>query len=269
MKPIQKPRQKSLHLNDKRRRIKKTPIAIIGIVLLLVVGGILISNGSEKGSGVAIPLTPTPIETAKAEEQATVLAGYDIDTPTSLTAIINKQRPLTADYVPTDLVVPTIAMRANISDDEQHVRQVVATALETMAKAAAEEGVELVLGSGYRSYSLQESLFASYAEQSNIEQANTYSAKAGQSEHQTGLAVDLVGGDYDCYLEVCFEETTAGQWLQAHAHEYGFIIRFLKGKETITGYQYEPWHFRYVGAELASKIHQSQLTMEEYFKLVE
>ncbi|MGL4624326.1 MAG: M15 family metallopeptidase [Culicoidibacterales bacterium] len=266
MKPIQKPRVKSMHLNDKkRRRIKKTPVIVLVIVLILVIGGVLISNGSEKGSGVEIPLTPTPVEPVT--EGAT--SSYDIDTPESLTAIINKQRPLAAEYVPNDLVVPTIAMRGNISDDEQYVRQATATALETMAQAAANEGIELVLGSGYRSYDLQENLFSSYAEASGIEQANTYSARAGQSEHQTGLAVDLVGSDYECYLEICFEETSTGQWLKEHAHKYGFIIRFLQGKESITGYQYEPWHLRYVGTELATAITQSGLTMEEYFKLVE
>lgn len=269
MKPIQKPRVKSLHLNDRRRRVKKTPIIVLVCIFLLVIGGVLISNGSEKGSGVEIPLTPTPIEKTPETEGDSTVEGYDIDTPTSITAVVNKQRPLAADYVPTDLVVPTITMRDNISNDEQHVRQATATALEKMAQAAAAEGIELVLGSGYRSYALQETLFASYAEQSGIEQANTYSAKAGESEHQTGLAVDLVGADYECYLQVCFEETPTGQWLKEHAHEYGFIIRFLKGKESITGYQYEPWHLRYVGEELAGAIQQSQQTMEEYFKLVD
>ncbi|MGL5382258.1 MAG: M15 family metallopeptidase [Culicoidibacterales bacterium] len=275
MRPLDRPKVKSLHLNSRRRRkLKKGPIVVIALILALIIGGIIIfvTAQNQPTEIVLEPKASDNESTASTEEATNVTnqqAQYDIDTPTSETFVINKQRTLASDYVPSDLVIPNVAKRESISNDEQYVRQVAATALETMTQAAAQEGIELILGSGYRSYTLQESLFASYEAISGTELANEYSARAGQSEHQTGLAVDLVGGDYTCYLETCFEETPAGQWLAAHAHEYGFILRFMKDRETITGYQYEPWHFRYVGVELATEITEQQVTLEEYFQLVE
>lgn len=264
--------KKSMYLNKKRKRIKKGPVILVGLcALLLLVSGVSAWQTWNKGETI-LPLTSDeekPQVLDDSDKQKNEVSEYDIDTPASITAIINKQRPFPSDYEPSDLVVPNIAMRDNISGDEQYVRAQAATALEAMTSAAANEGIALLLGSGYRSYALQESLFASYEEISGTEAANQYSARAGQSEHQTGLAVDLVGDDMSCYLEICFEETPTGQWLESHAHEYGFILRFKKGKESITGYQYEPWHFRYVGPELAKAIHEKNVTMEEYFDLVQ
>lgn len=269
MKPIQKPRGKSLHLNDRRRRrrVKKGPvIVVVSLVVAGIVGGVIWF--SSQSTTTEIPLTPQPTSTVDdAPSEETPTTQYDITTPSSTAFVINKQRPLASDYVPANLVIPNMSMRADISGDEQYVTQTTATALEAMVQAAAADGIELVLGSGYRSYDLQETLFSSYEAISGTEEANMYSAKAGQSEHQTGLAIDLVGGDYECYLDTCFEATPAGQWLKTHAHEYGFILRFMSGKESITGYQYEPWHFRYVGVELATTVTSENVTLEEYFNL--
>ena len=93
--------------------------------------------------------------------------------------------------------------------------------------------------------------------------ASQFSSRPGHSEHQSGLAADFIGAGGKCWVEECFERTAAGHWLAQHAHEYGFILHYPKGKESVTGFQYEPWHFRYVGKELAGALQQSGLTLEE------
>lgn len=116
--------------------------------------------------------------------------------------------------------------------------------------------------SGFRSYGTQTALFARYARQEGSEEAaNRYSARAGYSEHQTGYAFDIGK------IDESFDQTKAFKWLQEHAHEYGFIMRYPKSKESITGYIYEPWHYRYVGVELATAVKQSGKTLEEFFKM--
>lgn len=127
-----------------------------------------------------------------------------------------------------------------------------------MQSAAAAEGLNLYISSGFRSYNTQYWLYNSYVERDGREEADTYSARAGYSEHQTGLCFDLNT------IDDSFANTPESAWLEQHAQEYGFIIRYPKGKENITGYKYEPWHLRYLGKELAEKVYNSGLCLEEY-----
>lgn len=131
-------------------------------------------------------------------------------------------------------------------------------ALKELQSAAKEEGYSLQLISGYRSYSTQHSIYNNYIKRWGQEYTDTVSAQPGHSEHQTGLAFD-VG-----QLNSKFGETKEGIWLKNNCYKYGFIIRYLKGKENITGYSYEPWHIRYVGVDVATEIMQNNLTLEEY-----
>jgi D-alanyl-D-alanine carboxypeptidase len=114
---------------------------------------------------------------------------------------------------------------------------------------------------------LQKQFYDSYVGQDGQEAADRYSARPGTSEHQTGISFDATSLSETCHLEICFETTPEGKWIAEHAHEYGFIIRYLKDKESVTGYQYEPWHLRYVGKELAAELKRTGLTMEEFFGL--
>lgn len=184
--------------------------------------------------------------------------------------IANKSRAFANPrYQPSDLrpvSVPTLPGRGQ---DERSLRAVLMPDLEKLVAAARAAGVTIRVGSGYRSYATQASLFASYARRHGEAAASRFSSRPGHSEHQSGLAVDFAGADQTCWVDDCFEQTAAGKWLAAHAHEYGFILRYPKGKEKITGYQYEPWHFRYVGRELAGALHQSGLTMEEAWSYIE
>lgn len=137
--------------------------------------------------------------------------------------------------------------------------------LNEMLNNAKKAGFTLQAFSGYRSYEYQTTLYDNYVKRDGKDAADRYSARPGYSEHQTGLVYDIgeVGRE-DVWLTEAFGETPAGQWLRDHAHEYGFIMRYPKGKEDVTGYMYESWHFRYVGTTIASEIFTKQSTLEEY-----
>lgn len=179
---------------------------------------------------------------------------YSLEEPASLWVIVNKKRPLPSTYVPQLTAVSGGQMRPEA-----------ANALQRLLATAESQGVSITTLSAYRSYATQKSTYQNYVAQDGVAQADTYSARPGHSEHQTGLAVDLGSGT--CNLEACFGETPAGKWLAANAHAFGFIVRYQEGKEKLTGYQYEPWHLRYVGDELAAEIYKSGKTMEEFFGL--
>lgn len=184
--------------------------------------------------------------------------------------IANKSRAFANPrYQPSDLRLVSVPTLPGRGQDERSLRAVLMPDLERLVAAARAAAVTLRVGSGYRSYATQASLFASYARRHGEAEASRFSSRPGHSEHQSGLAVDFAGADQTCWVDDCFERTAAGKWLAAHAHEYGFILRYPKGKESITGYQYEPWHFRYVGRELAGALHQSGLTMEEAWSYIE
>jgi len=185
---------------------------------------------------------------------------YDTD---SYLIVANKKHPLPEGYVPSDLVYPEVPMRYN----NWQLRKVAAEALEKMFAAASLEGLTLVCGSGYRDPVFQATLYNGYVESSGKEAADTFSARPGYSDHQTGLATDICSLDEAYDLSQSFEETAEGKWLKDHAHEYGFIMRYPKGKDDITGYYYEPWHFRYIGVDEATAIYNVDpfYTFEEYY----
>ena len=131
-----------------------------------------------------------------------------------------------------------------------------------MADAAQEAGCPISCVSPYRSYAQQQSIYNDYVSRHSLALADTYSARPGFSEHQTGLCVDVTAEGAE-YTE--FDQTAAFRWMTEHAHEYGFILRYGDGMDYITGYIYEPWHYRYVGAEAAAYIHSHDLTFEEYY----
>ncbi|MBQ5333717.1 MAG: M15 family metallopeptidase [Oscillospiraceae bacterium] len=153
--------------------------------------------------------------------------------------IANKTYALPSDYNP------------GVDPDAQ-------AAFDKMQSAAAEEGLNIYISSGFRSYDYQAGLYERYVERSGKAEADRYSARPGHSEHQTGLAFDLNS------IDITFADTEEYEWVKAHCAEYGFIIRYPEGKESITGYMYEPWHIRYLGAETAKKVTDSGLTLEEY-----
>lgn len=132
------------------------------------------------------------------------------------------------------------------------------SAFNTLSEAAANQGLDIYFSSGFRSYETQVRIYGSYVDSYGKESADTFSSRPGYSEHQTGLAIDVNT------IDDSFAGTPEAEWLANHAHEYGFIIRYPKGKESITGYKYEPWHIRYLGVEKATEVYNSGLTLEEF-----
>jgi D-alanyl-D-alanine carboxypeptidase len=192
---------------------------------------------------------------------------YSVDQANSLWVVVNKGRQLPAGYAPSPLVAPSVSLRLDSSSPEMQMRADAAGALEHLVAGAAQDGQKLMLASGYRSYDLQVGLYKFYVSSDGQVSADTYSARPGHSEHQTGLAVDLEPTSRICELQDCFGDTNEGKWLAANSYKYGFIIRYPKDKQSLTGYEYEPWHIRYVGAELAQSLHRTGQTLEQYFKL--
>lgn len=179
--------------------------------------------------------------------------------------MINKERNLPSDYKPKDLVIPNIRFPFKEDLPKKKLRKVAATSLEKMFNGADKKGIYLFGASGYRSYNRQKVLFDSYSKRYGKKAANKFSAKPGQSEHQTGLVMDVTSQSVGFRLKEKFGQTKEGKWIKKNAHEYGFIVRYPKGKEDITGYQYEPWHIRYVGKEVAENIYENNITLEEFF----
>lgn len=187
----------------------------------------------------------------------------DIINDESNTVLVNKFNSLGEDYTPDDLVtvsVPTILENPEVNQ----LREAASTALTSLFAAAEEEGLFLFARSGFRSYNTQVHLFNGYAEKHGEEAANTYSAKPGFSEHQTGLVMDVTSESVQFQLTEQFGETPEGKWIAENAHQFGFIIRYPQGKEDITGYIYEPWHLRYLGKDVAKEVFESNVTYEEF-----
>lgn len=161
--------------------------------------------------------------------------------------VVNKRYSLPATYNPGE----SKATRASFNK---------------MLADAKKKNISFQVISGFRSYDYQKNLYNRYVKAYGEAEASRFSAKAGHSEHQTGFTFDIGGPNQAHWLKESFDKTAEGKWLAANAHRYGFIMRYPKGKEFVTGYMYEPWHFRYVGAERATKIYKSGKTLEEYYR---
>ncbi|GEL78846.1 M15 family metallopeptidase [Tenuibacillus multivorans] len=192
-----------------------------------------------------------------------------VEDPHALDVVVNKVRRLPKGFVPKNLVEPQVPFNASEGNPKRLLREEAANALEELFAAAKEEGFDLVAQSGYRSIERQIELYNWYVENYGQDWVDQYSAVPGHSEHHTGLTMDITSDVVAMELVEAFGETEPGQWVEEHAHEYGFVIRYPKGKSDITGYSYEPWHLRYFGVETATDIYESGVTVEEYYGFVE
>lgn len=212
------------------------------------------------------PTSPELITLALPHTSAITALKENYDDPTSQWVVVSKDHPLPdSSFVPSDLAKAPVTANPSKSSEEQSLRSLIFPAVSKMFGDAKSAGYDLMIASGYRSYALQKTYFDNYARTDGVEAANKYSALPGQSEHQTGLSFDISYTDRHCYLDTCFGETPAGVWLATHAYEYGFVLRYPADKTEITKYQYEPWHFRYVGTDLANALHKSNLTLDEAY----
>jgi zinc D-Ala-D-Ala carboxypeptidase len=184
---------------------------------------------------------------------------------TEPTVVVNKQRSLPEGFVPPNLVEPNVRFSFREKNEKRLMQEVAAEALEQLFAKADQDKIKLYGISAYRSYKTQKSLFEYYVRTQGEQTARQYSAEPGKSEHQTGLTIDVSSASANFALEESFAATPEGKWLAEHCAEFGFIIRYPKGKELITGYNYEPWHIRYVGPSIAQEIMGKGLTLEEFF----
>jgi zinc D-Ala-D-Ala carboxypeptidase len=184
--------------------------------------------------------------------------------PASIAVVVNKNIYLPKNYVPKDLIFPQVSFLFKEYVAKRMMRREAALQLERMFSAAKKDGIYLSGASGYRSYTTQVAVFNNYVKRDGYEKARTYSAIPGTSEHQTGLAIDVSGSNGYCAVSSCFADTKEAKWLERNSVNFGYIIRYPKGKEHVTGYKYEPWHIRYVGAGMAKDMKARNLTIEEY-----
>ena len=183
----------------------------------------------------------------------------DIKNPDSLMVLVNKLNRLQSNYVPHDLEQISL----NYATNNKFLRKEAKENFEKLSSDAKKIGYSIIAVTAYRDYDYQENLFNNYVKEKGENYALKCSAKAGHSEHQTGLSVDVMGSnnDYDQ-----FEKSKEFDWMKNNSYKYGFILRYPKGKEYITGFKYEPWHYRYVGKDIASIIYTEGITLEEYYK---
>ena len=182
----------------------------------------------------------------------------NVDLSKGILVLVNKYYKLDSSYVPDNLV--TIDSRYG---NNRKMQRDAYEAFKIMFEAATKEGLNFYAASPYRSYSYQQILYSNYVKSDGRNTADTYSARPGYSEHQTGLAVDLMTRNIKELSQ--FGSTKEYKWLMENAHKYGFILRYPKDKEDITGYIYEPWHYRYLGIDTATKVYESGLTYDEYY----
>jgi D-alanyl-D-alanine carboxypeptidase len=259
-----RPRNRGPSPRVRRNRRIATVIVLIAVAAVIV-GAFFVF--APKGAPVAQPTpsvtpsaTPTPTPTPT---PTFPLDQYSIDDPTSPWVVVNKTRPLNPqDYAPADLVV------VNIAGGGQLRAEAAAQMQALLAAYTAETGGSMASMSSYRSYARQVDVYAGWVASLGQEGADLTSARPGFSEHQTGWAMDMAAVPANCSGDQCFGQTNQGLWLAAHSWEYGFIIRYPDGYTPITGYEYEPWHVRYVGVALATEMHNTGvMTLEEMFGL--
>lgn len=182
------------------------------------------------------------------------------DTSKGNTMLVNKYNALSKDYEVEDL--KTISKTYSYGDNKKLNKEAY-DAFISLAEDAKKEGYTILIVSSYRTYQDQEDVWKDYKASFGTKKADAYAARAGSSEHETGLAIDVA--DYNDKNDK-FEATESFKWMQTNAHKYGYILRYPKGKENITGYSYEAWHYRYVGIDTATKVYNEGITYDEYYE---
>ena len=274
--------------NMKKRKLKKSPKILLIILIIIIIISVIKIKPDRKQEEIKEPTNIQKLEKIpyyKKEyktrylkyqkenpklsiENIVTYVNIGLDNPyytntkpsTNLNnnlILVNKYNYLTEDYIPENLEEIDITYARSGMKLVSEAKQ----AFETLSQKKKKDGMNIIAMSSYRSYTYQLNLYNKYVGADGKEAADTYSARAGYSEHQTGLAVDV----YNKTLPyTSFEETEEFTWMQENAYKYGFILRFPKDKVNITGYQYEAWHYRYVGKETAKYIHDHNITLEEY-----
>jgi len=250
-------------------------LLVVLLLIILISSVLTMINNNKIAKEAAATLENTPSSQDVNSEESNITSNRtDIDekvtTETNSTTVsssstsdililVNKSHGLDKTYVPSDLVDVDLQ---GVRDTQ--LRSEAAAALEKLFEKADEQDITLYCCSGYRSYDTQKELYQENVSLYGQKDADLVSAKPGQSEHQTGLAMDVTAESVNLDLLESFGDTSEGQYIKNNAHKYGFIIRYPSNKTDITGYSYEPWHLRYVGIESATTIFKKGITFEEF-----
>lgn len=236
-------------------------VASFNYVLSPLVG----SNSETEPSNAQPTAVQPPVGTRTQQSTAGQQnASTKVDKSSEYLKLVNKTHAVESREEPDDLVQLKTGTKEGVTTEHDQLRRVPAKYFVQLVKGGKAQGLEFVATSAYRPYAYQKSLHERYAAKDGAVKANTYSAKPGYSEHETGLCLDVSSPSVNYSLTEAYGTTTEGKWLANNAHKYGFIIRYPKGKEKITGYDYEPWHLRYVGKAAAKEIYEKEITLEEY-----
>jgi D-alanyl-D-alanine carboxypeptidase len=229
------------------------------LVVVVIVGGLSLLN--KRGS--------QPDATNSATENVVFdKQRFSLTDPASPWLVVNKKRPLAPLQYEPSLVAPNVKLRQAATNSEMQMAPATAAAVQELFAAAKDDGLQLMVASAFRSYSLQNGIYNREVKTYGQATADQQSARPGHSEHQTGWAVDVEPASGECEIDACFADTPEGKWVAANAYKYGFILRYPDAKTAVTGYEYEPWHLRYVGKELAVEMHRTGVqTLEEFFEL--
>lgn len=242
------------------------------LVVLIAAAGLAVAwwfRPAPQGTAQSPPavdsdVSPTPTPLAAAQPAPRPSPVPPTPPPADdLLVWVNQSRSLPPDYEPPDLVAITGVPAVNPG---LRLRAVALEALRRLVAAAHAEGLQLVVSSAYRSYQTQVATFNYWVRVLGEARAARVSARPGHSEHQLGTTVDLTSPRVNYQLSEAFGQTPEGRWLQANAHRFGFVMSYPAGQEEITGYDYEPWHYRYVGVEVATWVHEAGISLEEYFR---
>ena len=253
-------------MSKRTRRRLRTTFAVISFVALEMA---VISREIHKNAGdvqVAQPSGHQKVQSIHPYHYVMPHSIREVADPLSILVLVNPWNRLSAKYVPPDLVRLPIPF-LNPGDPENHMmRKVAVPAFMRLYEVAQKDGIYFAGVSAFRSYATQAWIYNNNIHTEGLKLTELYSAKPGTSDHQTGLAIDLSGSSGQYATLPQFANTPEGKWLAAHAAQFGFIIRYPKGMQKITGYNYEPWHIRYVGIKSAKVITEHHWTLEQYLK---
>jgi D-alanyl-D-alanine carboxypeptidase len=262
--------------------MKKFLKVSIPIIIILVLASMIIKLANppkNTTNNLSVPAQPEKVEPyippkettienkpEKEVEKAEETFNVQIKNQSDILVLVNKENTFNPNFVPNNLVKADVSFLPGASNEEMLMRKEAAAALKNMFVAAAKNGIKLKGVSGYRSYKSQQKIYNEKLNSLGKDYVDKYVALPGQSEHQTGLAMDVGREVPKNSKYIDFGQTKEGIWVKNNAYKFGFILRYPKAKESITKYSYEPWHIRYVGEKTAKEIQTKGLVLEEYIQ---
>lgn len=240
----------------------KRLIVVCEVLLVAIIGLVIyqhIQPSIPKGRVLAVKMVSTPVV------QTQTPTPTIENTCNDLLVLVNKDDAIPASYVPPDLVnLGSYGIAVTSSDDEG--RLIMVPDLKNMINTANADGINLSVLSPYRSFQTQETLHTEYVAEDGESEADQFSALPGHSQHQLGTAIDFTTDEISNQLSQGFGGTKAGQWMLANAYKYGFVLSYPQGEENVTGYEYEPWHYRYIGVANALDMENKGMILELYLE---